>query len=189
MREWTGKLMRGRRRIASVACAGVVTFSTWTAAPSFALDQSKGIYVVDVQKVISDSEMGKAAKATVEAQVKKEEVNLRQMENDLKSLVADFSKQKALLSGAALEKKEEDLRKKERALKEEFEDKKNTLIRRNRTEISRVVAEVDKVIKEVAQQKGYLFVLEKDPRFVLYSDPALDATPQIIQSLNARKVK
>lgn len=159
------------------------------ASTALALDQGKGIYVVDVQRVISDSELGKAAKATVEAQVKKEEVSLKQMENDLKGLIADFSKQKALLSGQALEKKEEELRRKERDLKQEFEDKKNNLVRRNRTEISRVVAEIDKVIKEIAQQKGYLFVLEKDPRFILYSDPALDATPQIIQALNARKVK
>jgi outer membrane protein len=156
--------------------------------PLSAHAQEKGLYVVDVQRVVTESELGKKAKANVEAQVKKEEASLKKMEIDLKALRGDIEKQRAILSGAALEKKADELRKKERDLKNEFEDRRNALVKKNQAEVGRVVSEVDKVIKELAEKEGYRFILEKDPRVVVYAGPSLDVTEKVIKLLNSKKI-
>jgi outer membrane protein len=125
----------------------------------------KSITVVDVQRAIAESRMGKAAREKVESEVKKGEGELQAKQAEVKKLEADIEKQRSLLSGAALEQKEDELKKKSRDLGILLQDKREALERKKQAEVGRVVAEVDKTVKELAKEEGFVFVLERDPRF------------------------
>lgn len=149
---------------------------------------ASGIYVVDVQRVINDSIIGKAARTNVETELKKREAQLGASRSEYERLKADVEKQKSVLSGAALDAKKELVRKKEIELTREVQDQRQELERKNEREISRVVDEVRQTIKDLADQKQYSFIVEKDVSLVVYADPRLDVTDQVIKMLDSKKL-
>ena len=149
---------------------------------------TSGIYVIDVQRVINDSIAGKAARSNVEAELKKREAQLSGSRSEYERLRSDVEKQKSVLSGSALEAKKELLRKKEVELGREVQDQRQALERKNDREIARVIDEVRRAIKDLADQRQYSYIVEKDVSLVVYADPKLDVTDQIIKMLDSRKL-
>src|SRR5690242_6121780 len=81
-------------------------------AMSFAAESMQPVYVVDMQRVINESIVGKAARTNMESEVKKREGGLVKMQNDLKAMKAELDKQGSLLSADALKAKKENFEKK-----------------------------------------------------------------------------
>jgi Skp family chaperone for outer membrane proteins len=144
------------------------------------------VYTVDVQRVITESIMGKAARANVENEVKKGEAKLKSLKSDFESLEKDFQRQSELLSGAALEEKKTTLRRKERDLQIALEDQKEAVGRKNQAEISKVIGEIDKVIQDLGKTGSYGLIMEADPRVVVYRRDSLDLTDKVVKMLDAK---
>ena len=142
------------------------------------------IAVVDVQRVVNESILGKAARNNVDAAVKTGTVKLETMKKEMQSLQEGLAKQSSVLSGTALQEKQDSLQKKQRALEEAYQDQQKTLARKNEQEIGKVVSKVDTVVKQLAKEGGYAFVLEKDPRVVVYAGPEIDITKKVIAVLD-----
>ncbi len=144
------------------------------------------IYVVDVQKVVSESVIGKAAKSNLESEMKKSESKLVAQKQEVEKLVQDFNKQKALLSKEALEQKAEALRRKERDAKLLMAEEQDKIRRKNSQEIDKVVAEVKAILDNLAEDQEYSMIVEKDPRLVVYVDPKYDITQKVIKALDSK---
>lgn len=142
------------------------------------------IYVVDVQRVINESTKGKAAREIVEATAKKEQEKLDQIKNSLKKMQDELQKQSSILSGEALAEKQQQYIKKEKELAGIFEEQKKSFDQKNRTEIGKVVEQIDKVIKKLVAENDYKFVVEKDPRVVVYTVSDYDITDKVIENLD-----
>ena len=154
----------------------------------YAEDAVEPIYVVDMQRVISESVMGKAAKNTLEAEIKKREGQLQKLSGDLKALKGDLEKQAALLSPEALKEKRESLEKKEREFQRTFQDQREEIGKKNNEEIGKVVKQIDLVVQEIAKERGYRFIMERDSRVVIYADKRLDLTDEVVEALDSKKV-
>ena len=115
----------------------VVGLIALLAAPVLAEDVKEGskegnaIYVVDVQRAVNESVMGKAARQTLETDIKKEGARLDQMKGDIVALQKDYENQSSVLSGSALSEKRDSLAKKERDLQLAYQDRKNELEKKN----------------------------------------------------------
>jgi len=155
-------------------------------APLWAEDgqDPRSIYVVDMQRAIDESEMGKAAKLRVDSEIKKEETSLQKLRTDIDRLKSDLMKQSSLLSPEAASEKKVQIEGKVAELKTSFEQKKESLARKNAAEIEKIVREIDKVVQDLARKNSYGFVIEKDTRYVLFVKDKYDLTPEVIEALN-----
>jgi outer membrane protein len=149
---------------------------------------SEPVYVVDMQKIISESIMGKAAKADMEVELKKREGSLTKAQNDLKALKADLDKQASVLSKDAIKSKQETLMNKDREFQKNFQENREALAKKNNEAISTIVKEIDQIVKELAKENSYKLILEKDQRFVLFIDDQYDLTDKVIKILNDKKI-
>jgi outer membrane protein len=156
-------------------------------APSIATAEEK-IAIVDVQRVVNESIIGKAAKSNMESQIQKAKVKLSNLQADLEKGKADLQKQSAILSGSALEERKESLGKKQVEVQRSYQDMQEQLAKANDKEIRKVVDDIQKVVDEIADDKGYSFIFEKDRQAVIYANPQLDITQDVVKLLDKRKV-
>jgi outer membrane protein len=155
------------------------------ASPVFAAEP---VYVVDMQRVISESIIGKAAKADMEAELKKREGSLTKTQNDLKAMKADIDKQASVLSKDAMKAKQEALMAKDREFQRSFQENREALGKKNNEAIGAIIKDIDAIIKDLSKENSYKIVLEKDQRFVLYIDDSYDLTDKVIKALNDKKL-
>ena len=148
----------------------------------------EGVYVVDVQKVLSASLMGKAARSNMDAEVKKAETRLAAQKQEVERLKTDLSKQQAVLSKEALDQKSGSLKKKQRDLELGLADEQDKLKRKNGQEIEKVLVEIRRVLAQIAKDKEYPVIIEKDPRLVVYVSPELDLTDKVVAVLDEEKI-
>jgi Skp family chaperone for outer membrane proteins len=149
---------------------------------------AEDIAIVDTQRVLTESIIGKAAKSNLEGRIKKAQAKMTQAQADFERQRADLAKQSAILSGSALEAKQEALQKKQVELRRMAQDAQEELAKANEEEISKVVAQIAEVVQEVASEKGFRFVFEKDRRTVLYSSDRIDISSDVVKILDKKKV-
>jgi outer membrane protein len=188
-----GKVSRFRPGLrdkgSSPAVALIATLVAVVMATSGAqADDDRAIAVVDVQKVVNESIIGKAARSNLEREMQKAKVKLSTLQADFEKQKSDLEKQSAVLSGAALEERREGLAKKQRDVQRTYQDMQEQLARLNDKEIKTVVDEVNTVVKELAKDRSYEFVFERDRQAVVYAAPKLDITDEVIAKLDKKKV-
>jgi len=171
----------------SVVSFVVAALVAWVGGIDFA-QAEVSIAIVDVQRVVNESIIGKAARSNMESQIQKAKVKLSNLQADLEKGKADLQKQSAILSGSALEERREALGKRQLEVQRAYQDMQERLAKTNDKEIRRVIEEVQKVVDEMAEQKGYSFIFEKDRQSVIYANPQIDITQDVVKILDKRKV-
>jgi outer membrane protein len=144
-------------------------------------------YVVDVQRIIAESKAGKVARKDLEVLISKEEERLKELQTEVVTLRKELDKQSAVLSGGALDQKLQAMKAKEREISRLYEDKRDEITRKNQAEIGKLVLRIDSLITSLAKKKSATFVVEADPRVVLYSSKSLDITDEVIAALDSGK--
>lgn len=146
------------------------------------------VAIVDTQKIISESIIGKAAKNNLEAQVKKGQAKLAALKSDFDKQKEGLEKQSSVLSGAALDSRREVLEKQQMELQREYRMLQEKLAKSNEAELSKVVEQVNEVVEDLADQRGYKFVFERDRQSVLYASDKIDITNDVVKILDKKKV-
>jgi len=142
------------------------------------------IAVVNLQRVLSQSVVGKAAKSNLKREVEKREKKLASGKQELKRMRGEIEKQGALLSESALDDKAQALRKKEREYARTVQDEKEALGRLNQKEVGKVLKQAMGVVQRLAKKEGYEVVLEHNPQFVVYAQKEIDITEQVVKILD-----
>jgi outer membrane protein len=138
---------------------------------------ANAVCVLDMQRVVSDSAMGKAATVSLEQDMRhSKELRMR----------AELEKQSVILSGEALEQKGAQVQRKERELGAALTDMKTEFFRKNNLSVAKVEKETNAVLSELVNGKHCQFVLERGRNFVVYAARRVDVTERVIQALNRR---
>lgn len=146
------------------------------------------IAIVDVQRVVNESIIGKAARSNMDSKIQKAKVKLSNLQAGFEKAKADLQKQAAVLSSGALEDRREALAKKQLEIQRAYQDMQEQLSKANDQEIRQVVEEIHKVVDEIAEEKNYAFVFEKDRQSVIYANPKIDVTKDVVKVLDKRKL-
>lgn len=170
-----------------MACSILACWALVSVQAAWAADAYR-VAVVDVQRVVNESIIGKAARSNLEREMQKAKVKLSTLQADFEKQRGDLEKQSAVLSGAALEERREGLAKKQRDVQRTYQDIQEQLARLNDKEIKTVVDEVNTVVQELAKERSYEFVFERDRQAVVYAAPRLDITQEVIAKLDKKKV-
>jgi outer membrane protein len=167
--------------------AAVAAVAAFMAAASVqAADPKFG--VVDVQKVLNQSDAGKDAKDQLAGRVKKyqEEINLKQ--DELKKLKEEIEKQGVLLSESARANKERDYQQKLKEFQRFTKDAQEELQGKDEEFTRKIVEEIEKTVQDYGRKNGYVFIFVRNETMI-YSDEKADVTEAVLKALNAQRKK
>ena len=143
---------------------------------------------VDMQRLIDESIVGKAAKNDVEAEARKRQSELLGQQRELEKAQAELTKQRGVLSPTAFEERVESLKKRQRDFERTAQDFQEELSRKSQAAVGKIVKEIQAVVEEFSVSHGFGLVLERDVRSVLYVRPEFDISEQIVVILNEKKL-
>ena len=145
------------------------------------------IGVIDLQKILETSSVGKS----IQTDLKKEK---EKMESDLKQKGAEIEKIRKRLERESMVMSKEMREEKEREQRIKINDFK-ILQKRYRSELQKfevklmnqLKADINAIVQEMGRKEGYLLIINKFG--VLYSPNSIDLTDKLIQKLNASTSK
>lgn len=146
------------------------------------------VYVVDMQRILDESIVGKAAQASLKADAEKREAKLGLMRKDVLKGREDLEKQSTLLSPQAVQEKREAQMKKERELERAIADEREALSMKSDEAIRKIVRDAQAQVQVVARQDNLPFVVVRDENFVVYVNSKFDITERVLKALDEKAV-
>ena len=153
------------------------------ALPAWAQEKLK-VGVVDVQRVIGESQAGQAAKEKFGSQVKKIEAGLLKEKQEVEKMKSDFDKKSPLMNEEDKRNLEKEIQKRERAYMLSGRDSQEELGQREREITGQIFKDIVKIVNEVGKAEKFSLILERSQ--VPYSDDAIDVTKKVIDLYNSR---
>ncbi len=153
--------------------------------PSYGADVAK-IGVIDFQRILETSSVGKSADAEIKKQGKKMEIELRQKQTELQALNDKLEREALVMSKEMREDKQREFRIKVNDLKllEKKYNKEMKML--NRKLGKRMQDEVFELVAEFGKKEGFLLIVEKMAGGVVYAPQTIDITDQVIQIYNEK---
>jgi outer membrane protein len=142
------------------------------------------IGVVDVQRVIDDSEKGQQARELLKQRFEQEKTALEKEGKEIALLKEDFDKQSAVLTPEKRADREQGLRQRIKDFNRLKKDKQDAFNAQQMEVLRQVMARVLEVIQAVAKERGYTAVFDSTNGPVLYAGDGVDITDQVIQRFN-----
>ena len=164
--------------------AAMVAAVILAAGPAIA--QGLKIAVIDVNKVLNESEAGKVARKKMEDRYEELKKKVDSLSEEAKKMKEEIDKQKILLGKEKLKAKEDALAAKVGELRKVSKESEDEMQRRQRDltrEVLKVIeGQVDKIVKE----EKIDLVLERSSG-VVHFDPSLDITAKVLALVNKEK--
>jgi outer membrane protein len=142
--------------------------------------------VLDIQKVLQQSDSGKAAKEQLVAKISKYEGEKNSREDELKKLKAELEKQNIILNDSARNAKEKDYQQKLKEYQRFIKDVNDELQGKDEELKNRLIEETLRVSQEYGRKNGFTFIFVKSEMLV-YQDEKVDVTDDIVKLLNSKK--
>jgi len=167
----------------------IVSFSIAAAvflgASELAQAQMK-IAVVDLQLAIASTKEGKSAKAKLEKMTEKKQKELDDRVNKIKKMEEDMEKQLPLLSDEGKKDMMEKYKKEMASLQELYMTNQTDLAKRKKDLLEPILQKMGAIVQDLALSEGYTLILDKGDGAVLYFQPSLDLTSEVIKLYNQK---
>jgi len=164
--------------------AAVVAAVILAAGPAIA--QGLKIAVIDVNKVLNESEAGKVARKKMEDRYEELKKKVDAMTEEAKKMKEEIDKQKILLGKEKLKAKEDALAAKVAELRKVSQDSENEMQRRQRDLTRDVLKIVEGQVDKIVQEEKIDLLLERSSG-VVHFDPSLDITAKVLALVNKEK--
>ncbi|MEW6571727.1 MAG: OmpH family outer membrane protein [Nitrospirota bacterium] len=153
---------------------------------SVAADPAK-IGVIDIQKVLNESEAGKKAKSDLETLIKSKQTVIDEKGKAIEKLKSELEKQASVLSAEARKNKEEELEKLVREYQRLVQDSQAEVKKREGELTDAILKEVHDLVGQIGEQENYSLVMERG--LILYSEKTLDITNIVLKKYDESKAK
>lgn len=144
------------------------------------------IAVVDLFKILNESEEGKKAVGELQSMVDSRQKTLEEKQKKIQALREEYDKKRAVLSEDARKSKEEEIERLGRELQRTAADYQVELQKKQNEITQSMLKEIRQIINEYAKKEDYNLILEKAEQIVLYSTPEVDITDKIISLFNQK---
>jgi outer membrane protein len=146
------------------------------------------IATININKVLVESEIGKAASKRINDFGNSEQAKLQEEVNKFRADYAQLQSQKSVLSSDAYATKENELQKRELELQQKEKDLRRQLTEMNKEELQKFSRAVEPIVTALGKERGYTLILDSSPSSanqILYLNDAIDITAEVIQRLDA----
>jgi outer membrane protein len=170
-----------RRSVVALLLAGTFAF-----APAPRAAESGKFGVVDFQRCLNESRIGKKYKAEFAAKAQQAQADLEKKEAALKELRDALEKQSLILSPAAKAEKEREYRDKLESFKEQFKASQQALQKQDQELTSKITKDLQAVVREIGESGGYAAIVERQEGGVVYLPKEADLTDEVIRRYDQR---
>jgi outer membrane protein len=164
-----------------VLCA----FLTLLGASHFSYASVK-LGVVDMQKAIQATNMGKTAKTNLEKEFNKKKGELEKEEKAILKLKEEFEKQSLVWNDQTRNKKQGELQQRAQAFQEKMANAQMDIQKKEQELTQPIVDKLKQTIEEVAKAKKMTTVLEKSSNVILYWQADDEITDEVIKKFNEK---
>ena len=134
---------------------------------------------VDLQKALSASQAGQAAKQKMETEVADIEDQVKQRQADLQALQDSLKKQMGMLSDDAKEEKQIEFEQRVRDYQRYVKDKQDEMKSREERYTQQILRDLGQQVVTLSEKEGISMMMEKSQ--LVYAAPALDYTDKLIE--------
>lgn len=151
--------------------------------------QEARVAFVDSEKILEGYTRIQEVRNTYQADVKawNDEAQNRKREIDL--LSKELAEQGPGLSDEKLREKEQDYQRKVseyESFVQSIWGPSGLVIQRNEESLRPVIRRIQQILGEIAEERGYNLILDAADGNILYADPSLDLTAEVVQRLNTQ---
>lgn len=155
--------------------------------PDAAEAESLSIGVLDMQKVVRGSEMGRKAQEEIELRYAELQKSFQNEEEALAALQEEIEKKSSVWSEEKKQDKAIEFQKLRRDLRVKQDDANLELKQLQEKKLSPIFAILEDVVKKFAEEKGFSIILPSQT--VLYAIDSVDITEKVIAALNEQTKK
>jgi len=138
---------------------------------------------INLQRLVNESTMGKAARAEIEKLRSEKETLLKNKLKEINDLRDLINKEGDKMDAATRQERIKALNKANKEYQRLAEDAKEDLTNEDNELVAIILQKADGVLKSVAKSKKYAIIL-KDANAVGYLDPSVDITDDVLKELN-----
>ncbi|UCC38946.1 MAG: OmpH family outer membrane protein [Candidatus Aminicenantes bacterium] len=149
--------------------------------------QSYKVAVINSQKTVEESAEGKRAYAQLKERNDKIKADIARLDDEIRNLETKYNTQRLTMSDDALIQLTSDLERKRTDRKRYEEDSARDFQRLQLNLTQKIREEVIPIINQVAKEKGFDMVLDVVASGVVYFNPAVDITNEVIRRYDASK--
>lgn len=142
------------------------------------------VAVIDVQRVVTDSDPGKEALQRLRTLQDEKIAEGRNLQTELEALRDQVNKQRLTLSEQKLEEMTGQIEDKAIALQRFEDDAKRSLEEARRTTLGRLEERIMPIINQVGKERGLTLIFNKFQSGLVYADDAVDITDDVIRRFN-----
>lgn len=155
--------------IAALSCAAVVSA------------QELKIGFVNLDRVLRDAAMAKAAQAKLEGEFTKREKELLDSESRLKAASDRFDRETGSLGESERGRRQRELVDQDRELQRKRREFQEDLNQRKNEELASVLEKANRVVKLIFDQDKYDLIVQE----AVFAGPRVDITDKVIKAMNA----
>lgn len=143
--------------------------------------QELKIGFVNLDRVLRDAAMAKAAQAKLEGEFTKREKELLDSESRLKTASDRFERDTATLGEAERLRRQRELVEQDRELQRKRREFQEDLNQRKNEELASVLDKANRVVKQIFDQDKYDLIVQE----AVFAGPRVDITDKVIKAMNA----
>jgi len=167
-----------RRVIFSIAsCAAILLLLS---VASYAADK---VGYINLQRLVNESDMGKAARSDIQKLRSEKEAVIRNKVQEINDLRELINKEGNTMDAAEKRDKEKALKRELKVYQRLVEDAREDISNEDQELVAIILQKADPVLKKVAEKQKYSIIL-KDPDAIGYLDPSADITDDVLKELN-----
>lgn len=153
-------------------------------APRPAAAQTVKVAVIDVQRIITDSQKGKDALAQLEGFHKEQQAKISAKSEEMSQLRQRISEGQLSLAEDRLEELQKELETRTIEARRLADDATREFTRRQEEVLKNIEKQVMPIIQQVGSEGGYTMIFRKFDSGLVYADDAIDITAQVITRLD-----
>ncbi|MGA7992258.1 MAG: OmpH family outer membrane protein, partial [Thermoanaerobaculia bacterium] len=167
--------------------AGLLAVAVGPALAQTPATASTRIGVIEVQRIVQESAIGKESLARVQKLQQAKQEDLQKRQKELRDLEQKIQDQGKALSEDAMEKLQKEYQAKAVELKRFQDDAQRELEEAQRKELGDLEKRIMPVINDVAKEQGYQLVFNKFNSGLLFADDkGVDLTDAVITKFNSQ---
>jgi outer membrane protein len=143
--------------------------------------QELKIGFVNLDRVLRDAAMAKAAQAKLESEFTKREKELLDGESRLKNASERFDRDTSALAESERGRRQRDLMAQQNELQRKRREFTEDLNQRKNEELAKVLETANRVVKQIFDQEKYDLIVQE----AVFAGPRVDITDKIIKAMNA----
>lgn len=151
----------------------------------FATLQAASIGYVDMQKVLEQSSQGKKVQEELRQEFEPKAQELGKTEAEIRQLQEALARDSALMSADQVKKKEAEIKQRIEAYQKIGGALQQEVAKVQQQKGREVMAPAQKAVDTVAKEKKLSMVVERSLTGILYLDPGLDITEDVIKHMDA----